>query len=73
VGSSEKKTESEQQSESAHSISPPPATSPDGHKRKRNNDEDFGASKLAEPAVEESSPEEQIAFDPFAETGAVSS
>ncbi|KAM0825031.1 hypothetical protein ACQ4PT_069829 [Festuca glaucescens] len=60
-------------SDSAHSISPPPATSPDGRKRKRSDDEDSGASKLAEPAAEESSPEEQEFFDPFAETGAVSS
>jgi hypothetical protein len=73
VGSSEKETESEQHSKSAHSISPPLATSPDGRKRKRDNDEDSGASKLAEPAAEESSPEEQGAFDPFADASAVSS
>ncbi|KAK1692138.1 hypothetical protein QYE76_008835 [Lolium multiflorum] len=73
AGSSEKETESEQHSESAHSISPPLATSPDGRKRKRDNVEDSGASKIAEPAAEESSPEEQSAFDPFADAGAVSS
>ncbi|KAK1613808.1 hypothetical protein QYE76_019325 [Lolium multiflorum] len=66
-------TESEQCSDSAHSVSPPPATSPDGRKRKRNDDEDSGASKLAEPAAEESSPDDQEAFDPFTMTGAVSS
>ncbi|KAM0826333.1 hypothetical protein ACQ4PT_068949 [Festuca glaucescens] len=71
--SSDKDTESEQRSDSAHSVSPPPATSPDGRKRKRNDDEDSGASKLAEPAAEEPSPEDQELFDPFAETGAVSS
>ncbi|KAM0846881.1 hypothetical protein ACQ4PT_055392 [Festuca glaucescens] len=74
AGSSDKDTESEQCSDSAHSVSPPPpATSPDGRKRKRSDDEDSGASKLAEPAAEESSPEDQEFFDPFAETGAVSS
>ncbi|KAM0831539.1 hypothetical protein ACQ4PT_065490 [Festuca glaucescens] len=73
AGSSDKDTESEQRSDSAHSVSPPPATSPDGRKRKRNDDEDSDASKLAEPAAEESSPEDQEFFDPFAETGAVSS
>ncbi|KAM0889505.1 hypothetical protein ACQ4PT_027665 [Festuca glaucescens] len=73
AGSSDKDTESEQRSDSTHSVSPPPATSPDGHKRKRSDDEDSGASKLAEPAAEESSPEDQEFFDPFAETGAVSS
>ncbi|KAM0841830.1 hypothetical protein ACQ4PT_058769 [Festuca glaucescens] len=66
AGSSDKDTES------AHSVSPPPATSPDGRKRKRSDDEDSSASKLAEPAAEESSPEDQEFFDPFAETGAVS-
>ena len=52
AGSSERETESEQHSESAHSISPPLATSPDGRKRKRDNVEDSSASKLAEPAAE---------------------
>ncbi|KAM0869406.1 hypothetical protein ACQ4PT_040687 [Festuca glaucescens] len=69
AGSSDKDTESEQRSDSAHSVSPPPANSPDGRKRKRNDDEDSGASKLAEPATEEPSPEDQEFFDPFAETG----
>ncbi|KAK1681479.1 hypothetical protein QYE76_042327 [Lolium multiflorum] len=73
AGSSDKDTESEQRSDSAHSVSPPPATSPDGRKRKRNDDEDFGASKLADPAAEESSPDDQEVFDPFTMTGAVSS
>ncbi|KAM0871310.1 hypothetical protein ACQ4PT_039477 [Festuca glaucescens] len=73
AGSSDKDTESEQHSDSTHSVSPPPANSPDGHKRKRNDDEDSGVSKLAEPATEEPSPEDQEFFDPFAETGAVSS
>ncbi|XP_047043333.1 uncharacterized protein LOC124647428 [Lolium rigidum] len=72
AGSSEKETESEH-SESTHCISPPLATSPDGRKRKRDNVKDSGASKLAEPAAEESSPEEQGAFDPFADAGVVSS
>ncbi|KAK1629569.1 hypothetical protein QYE76_003884 [Lolium multiflorum] len=68
AGLSGKDTESEQHPKSAHSISPPLSTSLDGRKRKRDNDEDSGASKLAEPAAKESSPEEQVAFDPFAET-----
>jgi hypothetical protein len=69
TGSSEKETESGQHFESTHSISPPLAISPDGHKRKRDTVEDSGASKLAETAAEESSPEEQSAFDPFADAG----
>jgi hypothetical protein len=73
AGSSDKDTESEQRSDSAHSVSPPLATSPDGRKRKRNGDEDSGASKLTEPAAEESSPDDQEAFDPFTMTGDVSS
>ncbi|KAK1663600.1 hypothetical protein QYE76_051759 [Lolium multiflorum] len=59
VGSSEKETESEQHSESSHSISPPLATSPDGRQRKIDTIEDSGASKLAETIAEESSPEEE--------------
>ncbi|KAK1682439.1 hypothetical protein QYE76_043287 [Lolium multiflorum] len=72
-GSSKKETELEQHSESSHSISPPLAISPDGRKRKRDNVEDSSASKPIEPAAEESSPEEESAFDPFADAGAVSS
>ena len=72
AGSSEKETRSEQQSESSHSISPPLATSP-GRKRKRDEVEDSGASKLTEPAAEESSPEEEGAFNPFEDAGSVSS
>jgi hypothetical protein len=74
VDSSDQETESEQRSDSAHSVSPPPAASPEKRKRKRNdNEENSGASKLAEPSAEESSPEEQEIFDPYAATGAVSS
>jgi hypothetical protein len=73
AGSSKKETVSEQYSESGHSISPPLATSPDGRKRKRNDIENSGTSKLAETAAEESSPEEEGAFDPFADAGDVSS
>jgi hypothetical protein len=66
VGSSEKYSESDQHFDSAQSISPPPAASPDKRKRKRDNDEkDSGASKLAEPSAEESSPEEHEVFDPL--------
>jgi hypothetical protein len=73
AGSSDKDSESEQHSDSAHSISPPPAASPDKRKRKRVDDEDSGASKLVEPTAEESSPEDQEVFDPYTMTGAVSS
>ncbi|KAM0832703.1 hypothetical protein ACQ4PT_064736 [Festuca glaucescens] len=68
AGSSEKDSESEQPSDSAHSVSPPPAASPDKRKRKRNIDEeDSSASKLSEPAAEE-----QEIFDPYTAIGAVS-
>ena len=74
AGSSDKDSESEKPSDSAHSVSPPPAASPDKGKRKRNADEeDSGASKLSEPVAEESSPEEQEVFDLYTATGAVSS
>ena len=74
AGSSDKDSESEQHSDSAHSVYPPPAASPDKRKRKRNTDEeDSGASKLSEPVAEESSPEEQEVFDLYTATGAVSS
>lgn len=69
TGSSIKETESEQHSDSAHSISPPPAASMDGHKRKRDAVEDSDASKLAEITAEESSPEEEGAFNPFVDAG----
>ena len=70
AGSSEKETESGQPSDSAHSISPLPANHP-GRKRKRDDVEDSGASKPTEPAAEE--PEEEGAFDPYDEAGAISS
>ena len=43
AGSSDKDSESVQPSDSAHSISPPPAASPDKRKRKRNVDEEIPA------------------------------
>jgi hypothetical protein len=73
AGSSDEEAESEQRPDSTHTISHPPTASPDGRKRKRNDDEDSGASKLVEPAAEKSSLDDQEAFDPFAMTGAVSS
>ncbi|KAK1694610.1 hypothetical protein QYE76_011307 [Lolium multiflorum] len=45
----------------------------DKSKRKRDDDEDSGVSKLAEPAAEEFSPEDQEVFDPYTMTGAISS
>ncbi|KAK1670545.1 hypothetical protein QYE76_058704 [Lolium multiflorum] len=74
AGSSDKDLESEQHSESTQSVSPPPAASPKKRKRKRDDDEeDSGASKPVGTAAEESSPEDQEIFDPYAMTGAVSS
>jgi hypothetical protein len=71
AASSEKETGLEQ-SDSGHSTSPPLATSP-GRKRKRDDVEDSGASKPTEPTGEETSPEDEGAFDPFDDAGAVSS
>jgi hypothetical protein len=74
AGSSDKDSESEYPSESTQSVSPPSSASTERRKRKRDNyEEDFGASKLAEPAAEESSPKDQENFDPYTMTGAVSS
>ena len=74
AGSSDKDSKSEQHSDSSQSVSPPPADSPDKCKRKRYDDEeDSGASKLAEPAAEGSSPEDKEVFDPYAMTCVVSS
>ncbi|KAK1685334.1 hypothetical protein QYE76_046182 [Lolium multiflorum] len=69
AASSDKVTESDA-SDSVHS--PPPAVSPT-NKRKRSEIEDSGASKPAEPAVEETSPEDEDALDPYGGTGSVSS
>ncbi|KAK1641948.1 hypothetical protein QYE76_059753 [Lolium multiflorum] len=63
TGSSERETESEA-SESAHSL--PSAVSPRS-KRKRGDVEDSGTSKLSGSPVEEASPEEEGAFDPYAD------
>ncbi|KAK1613608.1 hypothetical protein QYE76_019125 [Lolium multiflorum] len=63
AGSSERETESEA-SESAHSL--PSAVSPRS-KRKRGDVEDSGTSKLSGSPVEEASPEEEGAFDPYAD------
>jgi hypothetical protein len=42
-------------------------------KRKRNEVEDSGTSKPMEPAVKETSPEEEGAFNPYDDAGSVSS
>jgi hypothetical protein len=55
TGSYEKLIRPDQHSESGHSISPPLATSREEHKRKRYDVEDYGASKLAGVAVDETS------------------
>ena len=65
AGSSEKSAGSTHISDSSHTHSIPPVTSPEGRKRKRQPDEeDSGTSKLAEP-VTESSHEQPLAFNPF--------
>ncbi|KAK1678031.1 hypothetical protein QYE76_038879 [Lolium multiflorum] len=69
AASSKKDTETEA-SESVRS--PPSAVSPK-NKRKRSETEDFGASKLAELALEESFPEDEGNFDPYDDAGSVSS
>ena len=66
---SSEKSESEP-SESGHS--PPSAVSPRS-KRKRDEVEDSGTSKPTEPTAEETSPEEEGAFNPYDDTGSVSS
>ena len=63
AASSDKETESEA-SESARS--PPSAASPK-NKRKRGEIEDSGTSKPSGSPVEEASPEEEGAFDPYAD------
>ncbi|KAK1686809.1 hypothetical protein QYE76_047657 [Lolium multiflorum] len=74
AGSSDQETESKQRSNSAQSVSSPPDASSDKRKRKRDDDEeDSDTSNLAEPAAEESSPEDQENFNPYATTGNVSS
>ncbi|KAK1649559.1 hypothetical protein QYE76_067364 [Lolium multiflorum] len=73
VGSSDRDLESDQHSDSTHSVSTPHVASPDKRKRKRDDDKDSDASKLAEPAAEESSPKDQEVFDPYTMTCAVSS
>ncbi|KAM0839812.1 hypothetical protein ACQ4PT_060052 [Festuca glaucescens] len=74
AGSSDKISESGHASDSSYTNSVPPAASPEKRKRKRTDDEeDSGASKLSEPAVEESSHEEPADFDPFASAAAISS
>ncbi|KAK1613662.1 hypothetical protein QYE76_019179 [Lolium multiflorum] len=63
AGSSERETESEA-SESAHSL--PSAVSPRS-KRKKGDVEYSGTSKLSGSPAEEASPEEEGAFDPYAD------
>jgi hypothetical protein len=69
AASSDKDTESDA-SESMRS--PPSAVSP-RNKRKRNETEDYGASKPTEPAAEESSPDDGDDLDPYGDAGSVSS
>ena len=66
---SSEKSESEP-SESDHS--PPSAVSPRS-KRKRDEVEDSGTSKPTELTAEETSPEEEGAFNPYDDAGSVSS
>jgi hypothetical protein len=69
VASSQKDTDTEA---SESMLSPPSAVSPK-NKRKRSETEDSGSSKPTEPAVEESSPEDGDAFNPYGDAGSVSS
>jgi hypothetical protein len=71
AASSEKETGSDR-SESDRSVSPPIALSP-RNKRKRNEVEDSSTSKPPEASAEETSPEEEDAFDPYDSAGSVSS
>ncbi|KAM0914136.1 hypothetical protein ACQ4PT_011688 [Festuca glaucescens] len=74
AGSSDKVSESGHASGSSQTDSVPPAVSPPKRKRQRTPDEEgSGESKLSRPAAEESSPEEQAEFDPFASAAVVSS
>jgi hypothetical protein len=74
AGSSDKISESIHTSGSSYTNSIPSAASPDKRKRKRTNDEeDSGASKLSELASEDFSPVEPANFDPFASAAAISS
>ncbi|KAM0861187.1 hypothetical protein ACQ4PT_046049 [Festuca glaucescens] len=74
AGSSDKVSESGHASGSSQTDFVPPAVSPPKCKRQRTPDEeDSGESKLSQPAAEESSPEEQAEFDPFASAAVVSS
>ena len=74
AGSSDKVSESGHASGSSQTDYVPPAVSPPKRKRQRTPDEeDSGESKLSQPAAEESSPEEQAEFDPFASAAVVSS
>ena len=74
AGSSDRISESGHTSGSSQTNYVPPAVSPPKRKRQRTPDEeDSGESKLSQPAAEESSPEEQAEFDPFASTTVVSS
>ncbi len=74
AGSSDKVSESGHASDSSQTNYVPPATSPEKRKRKRTPDEeDSGASRLSQPAAEESSHEEQAEFDSFASAAVVSS
>lgn len=74
AGSSDKISESAHASGSSYTNSIPPTASPESRKRKRTDDEeDSGASKLSNPAAEESSHEEPTDFDPFGTTAIISS
>ena len=75
VAGSHKSAASSERSESDASESvrsPPSAVSPRS-KRKRDEVEDSGTSKPTDPAAEETSPEEEGAFNPYDDAGSVSS
>jgi hypothetical protein len=74
AGSSDKISKLADASDSSYTNSIPSAASPERRKRKRTDDEeDSGASKLPEPAAEESSHEGATKFDPFGAAAMISS
>ncbi|KAK1667240.1 hypothetical protein QYE76_055399 [Lolium multiflorum] len=61
------------ETEAYESVRSPPSAVSSKNKRKRGETEDSGSSKPAEPAPEESSPEDEGNFDPYDDAGSVSS
>ena len=75
VAGSHKSAASSERSEleASESVRSPPSAVSTKNKRKRDEIEDSGTSKATEPAVEETAPEEEGAFNPYDDAGSVSS